>query len=127
MVKLMATMKKKISRTNVCLLTLNSRTKAMDPATTAVMKPAAPISSPTAMLPLLEPMAAKVLNTSGDPLPKAKNVTPAKFSLSPKTRAIVLRLMLKKSLAAMPMVVNSRPSHTASMTKATGFAFPRVQ
>jgi hypothetical protein len=126
-VKLIAAIKKIISRTKTRLLTLNSRTRAMEPATTAVMKPAAPISSPTAILPLLEPIAAKVLKTSGEPFPKARKVTPARLSLSPSTLEMVLRLTLKKSLAAMPMVVKSRPSHTARMAKATGFTLPKVQ
>jgi len=41
--------------------------------------------------------------------------------------AIVLRLTLKKSLAAMPIVVNNRPSQTVMITNATGRALPRVQ
>lgn len=127
MVKLTAKMKKTMSRTKVFLLTLNSRTRAIDPATTAEMKPAAPINSPTAMLPLLEPMAAKVLKTSGEPFPKAKKVTPARLSGSPRTLAIVLKLTLKKSLAAIPMVEKSSPSQSASRAKATGFAFGRTQ
>ncbi|CCF44005.1 hypothetical protein CH063_13549 [Colletotrichum higginsianum] len=99
----------------------------MDPATTAVMKLAAPISSPTAMLALFEPMAAKVLKTSGDPLPKAKNVTPARLSLRPRIAEMVLRLTLKKSLAAMPMVVKSKPSQQTRMTKARDCALARSQ
>lgn len=35
-----------------------------------------PTSSPIAKDPLPAPMAEKVLNTSGDPFPKAKKVTP---------------------------------------------------
>lgn len=127
MVKLTARMKKTMSRTKVFLLTLNSRTRAMEPATTAVMKPAAPISSPMAMLPLLEFMAAKVLKTSGEPFPKAKKVTPARLSGRPRTLAMVLRLMLKKSLAAMPMVEKSRPSQRANRKKAIGFTLASVQ
>jgi hypothetical protein len=127
MAKLTAKMKKQISRTKVFLLTLNSRTKAMEPATTAEIKPAAPISSPTAILPLLEPMAAKVLKTSGEPLPNAKKVTPARLSLRPRMVAIVLRLTLKKSLAAIPIVENNRPSQTTRIIKAMGSALPREQ
>jgi hypothetical protein len=99
----------------------------MEPATTEVMKPAAPRSSPTAMLPLLEPMAAKVLKTSGEPLPKARKVTPARLWLRPRMVAMVLRLTLKKSLAAIPIVLNRRQSQTIRTTKATGFAAPKVQ
>jgi hypothetical protein len=120
--KLAATMKKPTSRTKLFLATLKGRTSAIDPATTAVMNPAAPISSPTARLPLCVFIAAKVENTSGLPFPKAKNVTPAMLSLMPKMLAMVLRLMQKKSLAAIPIVLNSRPSHDTSRTKATGFA-----
>lgn len=92
----------------------------MLPATTAVMKEAAPISSPTAKLPLWLLMAAKVEKTSGLPFPKARNVTPARLSLIPRMLAIVLKLMQRKSDAAIPMVLNSRPVHITSMTKATG-------
>lgn len=127
MVKLTDTMKKTMSRTNVFLPTLNSRTRAMEPATTAVMKPAAPISSPMAILPLLEFMAAKVLKTSGEPFPKAKKVTPAKLSGRPRTLAMVLKLTLKKSLAAMPMVEKRRPSQRAKTVNATGRALGREQ
>jgi hypothetical protein len=41
--------------------------------------------------------------------------------------AMVLRLTLKKSLAAIPIVENSRPSQTTMMMKAIGFTLPRVQ
>lgn len=99
----------------------------MDPATTPVMKLAAPMSSPTAILALLELIAAKVLKTSGEPFPNARNVTPARLSLRPRIVAMVLRLTLKKSLAAIPIVVNKSPSQTTRMTKATGCALPRLQ
>jgi len=45
----------------------------------------------------------------------------------PRTVAMVLRLMLKKSLAAMPMVVKSMPSHRTSMRKAKGWAWLKLQ
>jgi len=77
MLKLADTMKNPTSLTKVFLPTLNSRTMPIDPATTEVMKPAAPMSSPMAKLPLCEDMAANVENTSGLPFPKAKKVTPA--------------------------------------------------
>ena len=127
MLKLAATMKKPTSRTKLLLATLNGRTIAIDPATTAVMNPAAPMSSPTAKLPLCDFMAANVEKTSGLPLPKAKNVTPAMLSLIPRILAIVLRLTQKKSLAAMPIVLKSRPSHTTSITNAIGFALGSLQ
>jgi hypothetical protein len=125
--KLAATMKKPISRTKLFLATLNGLTRAIEPATTAVINPAAPISSPTARLPLCVFMAAKVENTSGLPFPKAKNVTPAILSLIPRMLAMVLRLMQKKSLAAIPIVLNKRPSHNVRMMKATGFALCSLQ
>lgn len=72
-------------------------------------------------------MAAKVEKTSGLPLPKAKNVTPAMLSLIPRRLDMVLRLTQKKSLAAMPMVEKSRASHATRMAKAKGFAWGRRQ
>ena len=80
-----------------------------------------------ARLPLSEDMAANVEKTSGLPFPKARNVTPVRLSLIPRILAIVLRLMHRKSLAAIPMVLNSNASHSASMMNATGFAFPKLQ
>lgn len=116
-----ATMKNATSRKKGLLATLKGRTIAIEPATTATMNEAAPMSSPTASDPELIFIAAKVLKTSGDPLPKAKNVTPAytqrllrfcyircdvptMLSDIPRTLAIVERLMQKKSLAAIPSV-----------------------
>jgi hypothetical protein len=101
--------------------------RAIDPATTDVMNTAAPMSSPTARLPLFVLMAANVENTSGLPLPKASSVTPAMLSLIPRMLAMVLRLMQKKSLAAMPMVENSSPSHEIKIMNATGFACESLQ
>jgi hypothetical protein len=85
------------------------------------MKPAAPNSSPTAKEPLLAPMAANVEKTSGLPLPKATKVTPATFSLRPNIAEMDSRFSQKKSLAAMPMVEKSRPSHDIRIVNATGF------
>lgn len=127
MLKAAATMKKKTSRTKLRRSTLKGRTIAIEPATTAVMKPAAPMSSPTARLPLFVFMAAKVEKTSGLPLPKARKVTPAMLSLMPRRPDMVLRLTQKKSLAAMPMVEKSRASHATRMAKPTGFACGRRQ
>jgi hypothetical protein len=67
-------------------------------------------------------MAANVENTSGLPFPNARNVTPARLSLIPRMLAIVLRLMQRKSEAAIPIVLNRRPIHITSITNATGWA-----
>jgi hypothetical protein len=72
-------------------------------------------------------MAAKVEKTSGLPFPKARNVTPAKFSLIPKMLAIVLRLMHKKSEAAIPMVLKRRLIHMTRMINATALTLEREQ
>ena len=109
------------------LATLNGLVMAIAPDTTAVMKLAAPISSPTARLPLFLLMAAKVEKTSGLPLPKARNVTPVRLSLMPSNVAIVLKLMQRKSEAAIPIVLKSRLIHTTSIANPTGFAFPSEQ
>lgn len=127
MLKLAATMKKPTSLMKLFLATLNGLTKAMEPATTAVMKPAAPISSPTAKLPLCVLIAANVEKTSGLPLPNAKKVTPAMLSLIPRIFAIVLKFIQKKSLAAMPIVLNRRPSHNTRIVKAIGLTWCSLQ
>lgn len=115
-------MKKPISLTKLFFATLNGRIRATEPATTAVMKPAAPMSSPTARLPLCVFMAAKVEKTSGLPFPRAKKVTPAILSLMPRICEMVLKFTQKKSLAAMPMVVKSKPSHATRTTNARTLA-----
>lgn len=116
-------MKKETSRTKDLRPTRKGWTMAMEPATTAAMKEAAPMSSPTAREPELIFMAAKVEKTSGEPLPKARKVTPAykdgcehwSYAIRvrggvtidsdmPRMLAIVERLMQKKSLAAIPIV-----------------------
>lgn len=112
MLKLAAKMKKPTSRTKLFLATLKGRTSAMDPATTAEINPAAPMSSPIAKLPLCDFIAANVEKTSGLPFPKARNVTPAMLSLIPRMLAMVLRFIQKKSLAAIPIVLNSRASQS---------------
>jgi hypothetical protein len=122
MLKPAATMKKLTSRTKLLRATLKGRTRAIEPATTAVIKQAAPISSPMAKLAEFVLIAANVEKTSGLPLPKARNVTPAMLSLIPNKFAIVLRLTQKKSLAAMPIVLNNSASHRTIIVKATGFA-----
>ena len=113
-----ATTKKPTSRTKLFLATWKGRISAMDPLTTAVMKPAAPNNSPTARLPLFVLIAANVEKTSGLPFPKARKVTPAMLSLKPSMVAMVLRLMQKKSLAAMPIVEKSSASHEIKMMNA---------
>ena len=127
MLKDAAMMKKDTSRTKLLRATLNGRTNAIAPATTAVMKLAAPISSPTAKLPLFVLIAANVEKTSGLPFPKAKKVTPARLSLKPSRCAIVLRLMQKKSLAAMPIMLKSRHSHSTIAMKANGCVWEEPQ
>jgi hypothetical protein len=49
------------------------------------------------------------------------------LSLMPRMLAIVLRLMQKKSLAAIPMVENKSPSHDMRIMNATGFAWDSLQ
>ena len=99
----------------------------MEPATTEVIKLAAPSSSPIARLPLFDFMAANVEKTSGLPFPKARKVTPVRLSLKPRKLANVLRSIHRKSLAAMPMVLKSSDNQRIRITSATGFAFARVQ
>jgi hypothetical protein len=127
MLKLAATMKKPTSLTKLLRATLKGRTRAIEPATTAVMKQAAPMSSPIARLAEFVFIAANVENTSGEPLPKAKNVTPAMLSLMPRSVEMVLRLTQKKSLAAIPMVLNRRASQRTRSTNANGCACGRRQ
>jgi hypothetical protein len=127
MLKLAAKTKYPTSRTKLLRGTWNGFTSAMLAATTAVMKPAAPKSSPTARLPLCEFIAANVEKTSGLPFPKARNVTPVKVSLMPRMFAMVLRFMHRKSEAAMPMVLKRSAVHITSIMNATGFALAREQ
>jgi hypothetical protein len=122
MLKLAAMIKNPTSLTKLLRATLKGLTRAIEPATTEVINPAAPISSPMAKPPLCVFIAANVEKTSGLPFPKARKVTPAILSLIPQMLAIVLRLTEKKSLAAMPIVVNKSPSQRVKIIKATGFA-----
>ena len=96
--------------------------RAIDPATTADMKPAAPISSDRARPPLFIVMATKVEKISGLPFPKAKMVTPARLSLSPSTCAMDRRFGVKKSDAAVPMVVKRMASHATKPVMDNGLA-----
>ena len=127
MLKPTAAIKKVTSLIKTFLATLNGLTSAIDPATTAVMKPAAPISSPIAKLPLCVLIAAKVENTSGLPFPNASNVTPAMLSPIPSIVAIVLRLTQKKSLAAIPIVLKRSPIQRTKIVKAIGLTWDGVQ
>jgi hypothetical protein len=115
-----AKIKNPTSRTKLRRATWKGLARAIEPATTAVMKHAAPISSPMAKLPLLELIAANVEKTSGLPFPKAKKVTPVKLSLIPRMLAIVLRLIQRKSLAAIPIVLKRSDSHAMMMLNAIG-------
>src|SRR5262245_45006902 len=100
--------KNNASRMNDLRLTLKGRTMAMDPATTAFMKNAAPINSPMAKLPEPTLMAENVENRSGEPFPKAKKVTPAMDSDIRRDWASVARFGQKKSLAAIPIALKRK-------------------
>jgi hypothetical protein len=84
------------------------------------LKLAAPISSPTAKPNVPPRRAAKVLKTSGLPLPNAKNVTPAVLSLNPRTEAIVDKFGQKKSEAVMPMNENRKMRIRRRAVRASG-------
>jgi hypothetical protein len=127
MLKLTAITKNPTSRTKLRRATLKGRTKAMEPATTDVMKVAAPINSPIAKLPLLDRIAAKVEKTSGLPFPNARKVTPVRLSLSPRMLASVLKSIHRKSLAAMPIVLKSSDSQRIMMMNANGLASGKAQ
>jgi hypothetical protein len=106
-----AQMKNTKSRKNDSLQTLNGRTNAMDPVTTAVIRLAAPINSPIARDPLPILTDEYVLNKSGDPLPNAKKVTPNNDSDNPKILPIVFKFGHRNSEAAMPIVMNILSNH----------------
>lgn len=116
----MAAVKKPTSRRNGPRLTLNGLINAMDPTTTETIKDAAPISSPMARLPESAFMAENVEKTSGLPLPKARNVTPATFSSRPRTADIVARFGQKKSDALMPKVEKRKMSQMRRPIKYPG-------
>lgn len=102
------------------LTTLNGFTRAMDPATTAVMNDAAPMSSPMAILLLSSFIAANVEKISGLPLPRARRVTPAKVSFIRSPRAIELKLTEKKSPATVPKAVKRIVKKKRIRTMASG-------
>ncbi len=85
---------------------------AIEPDTTDVMKNAAPMSSPIARLPDPTFKAANVEKRSGEPLPNARNVTPAVDCDIRRVWERVARFGQKNSLAAMPIALNSKQSHT---------------
>jgi hypothetical protein len=99
----------------------------MDPTTHETIKVAAPSSSPTARLPEPARIAEKVENRSGDPLPKARNVTPATFSSRPSICAIDARFGEKKSDALMPRNEKRNISHVVRPMKTSGRNFGSVQ
>ncbi len=83
---------------------------------------AAPSSSPTAN-PSVPPFsAANVENTSGLPLPNARNVTPAVDSFNPNTDAIVERFGQKKSDAQIPIKEKRKPRTAAMPNRTKGLA-----
>ena len=83
----------------------------MDPATTETMKVAAPSSSPMASEPEPDDIAEKVEKTSGEPLPRAKKVTPAVLSFMPNRLASVPKFGQKKSLATSPRQLKRKAIH----------------
>jgi hypothetical protein len=92
----------------------------MEPTTHETMKVAAPKSSPIAKLPDPARMAENVENTSGLPFPNARKVTPATFSSSPRSWAIVAKFGVKKSEAVMPKVENKKTSQVIRAANAIG-------
>lgn len=99
----------------------------MAPTTQDTMKDAAPNNSPMAKLPELARMAENVENTSGLPLPKARKVTPATFSSSPRMEASVARFGQKKSDALIPSVEKRNMSHRIKPANRNGRAADEEQ
>ena len=91
------------------------------------MKDAAPSNSPIARLPASERIALNVANTSGEPFPKARSVTPATLSSNPSKEAIVARFGQKKSEALMPRVLNMKRSQMTRPANMNGRAFGEEQ
>ena len=94
----------------------------MEPTTHEVTKDAAPRSSPMANPPEFDLIAENVAKTSGLPFPKARKVTPATFSSSPRICESVPRFGQKKSEALIPRVEKRntsqiiRPANTKGRT-----------
>jgi hypothetical protein len=92
----------------------------IEPTTQDVMKLAAPRSSPIARLPDCARIAEKVEKTSGEPLPNARKVTPATFSLRPRSWAIVAKFGVKKSDALIPSVEKRKNNQIRSPMNING-------
>ena len=108
--KITAIVKKPTSRRNGMRSTWKGLMMHIDPTTHETINDAAPSSSPIAKLPESARIAEKVENTSGEPFPNAKKVTPATFSSKPRSSASVARLGQKKSEALIPRVENKNMS-----------------
>ncbi len=124
---MIAIVKKPTSLRNGPRSTLKGLMMHMEPTTHDVMKVAAPSNSPIARPPEFERMAEKVAKTSGLPLPKARNVTPATFSSSPRILESVPRFGQKKSDALMPSVLKRKRSQTRYPAKMAGRNFGSAQ
>lgn len=92
----------------------------MEPATQETIKDAAPSSSPIAKPPEFARIAEKVAKTSGLAFPKARKVTPATSSFSPRNWAIAERFGVKKSEADMPRVENRNSSQRRNAVNIMG-------
>lgn len=92
----------------------------MDPATQETIKEAAPSSSPIAKLPECARIAENVAKTSGLAFPKARSVTPATSSFSPRNCAIAARFGVKKSEADIPRVEKMKTSQRTSAVNIRG-------
>lgn len=117
----MTAMKKKpTSRRNGALWTRNGLMIHIEPTTHDTMNDAAPSNSPMAKLPISARIADSVEKRSGEPLPKARKVTPAKFSSRPRSWAMEARLGVKKSEALIPRVENRKKSHETRVANRNG-------
>lgn len=118
---MMAPVRNVASRINVMRLDWNGLMIPIDPATIAVIKKHAPISSPMANDPEPESMALNVLNRSGLPFPKANTVTPAMLSESCNLADMVWRLGQKKSDATTLTAPNNNSNAEHKAAIAIGF------
>ena len=110
MVKQTATIKKPMSRAYVLRSTRNSRTKAIEPGANAGDEAGGADELANSHARAVGAHGGESAEDIGRAIAKGKEGDgPARLSLRPRTAAMVLRLTLKKSLAAMPMVVNSNP------------------
>ena len=122
-----ATVKKAQSRKKGPRLTRKGLMIHIEPTTQETMKDAAPRSSPIAKLPELVRRAENVANTSGLPLPKARNVTPATFSSKFSSCAMVAKFGQKKSAALIPRVENKKISQKSRPMNTKGREVELVQ